>query len=88
MTSKITERRKVTSALSTRDRRAWAKRLTEVQEEVENATEKRDRLMADAFDAGVSYAAIEAATGVGPVTVRNAVNAHGRGTEEDREGNR
>lgn len=79
-------RMKLNYSLSTRDRRMWAKRLMEAQEEIENATEKRDRLIAEAYEAGLAYSAIETATGLGPITVRNASNAYGRGTEEDQQG--
>lgn len=61
--------------LSTREKRAWAKRLLEAQEAVETAEASRDRLMADGMDAGLSYATIEMSTGLGPVTVRNSIDA-------------
>lgn len=81
-----TARRKLSNSLSSAARRKWMVRLATAQEEVENAILKRDQLFAEAYEAGMAYAAIESATGLGPTTVRNAVDAHTRGTEEDREG--
>lgn len=84
--SSISDRRRVSQALSVAAKRQWMKRMASAQEDVENAEAKRDQLFAEAYQAGVSYAAIEAATGLGPVTVRNGIESHTRGTEEDREG--
>lgn len=66
--------------MNVRERRMWAKRLMEAQEEVEAAEVKRNKLMADAYDAGMSFASVENATGIGPHTVRNYIN-DARGAE-------
>lgn len=60
--------------LSIRARREWAKKLGAAQEAVEAAEEARNRLMAEAYTSGVSYAGIETATGIGPQTVRNCID--------------
>ena len=69
--------------ISTRERRAWSKRLLEAQEAVEAAEAARNRVMAAAYDAGVSYANVESATGLGPHTVRNYID-DARGADEAR----
>lgn len=61
--------------LSVRERRAWAKKLSEAQEAVESAEEARDAVMAAAYAAGIPFAGVEAGTGLGPHTVRNCINA-------------
>jgi len=60
--------------ISTRERRAWAKRLLDAQEAVEAAEEARNKVMADSYEAGMSYASIESSTGLGPHTVRNYID--------------
>jgi hypothetical protein len=60
--------------LSTRERRAWARKLLDAQEAVEAAEEARAQVMRDAFTSGMSYASIETSTGLGPQNVRNAIN--------------
>lgn len=84
-TGERTERRKLSATVSVAARRNWLKRLTQAQEDVEQAELKRNQLFAEAYEAGISYSAIEIASGLGPVTVRNLINAHTRGTEEDHE---
>lgn len=49
--------------LSTREKRSWMKRLAESQEAVEAAEDARDRLMVEAYESGISFANIGAATG-------------------------
>lgn len=68
------ERRKLAAALSTRERRAWAKKIMEAQEAVEMAEDARAKVMADAYAMGVAVAAIENSTGLGPQTVRNIIS--------------
>lgn len=60
--------------ISTRERRAWAKKLLDAQEAVEAAEEARNKLMADSYEAGMSFASIESSTGLGPHTVRNFID--------------
>lgn len=60
--------------LSVRQRREWSKKLMEAQEGVESSVDTRREVMRAARDAGMSFAAIEAATGLGPHTVRNNIN--------------
>lgn len=67
--------------LSTREKRAWTKKLMEAQEAVEDALTGRNNLMKEAYEAGISYASIESATGIGPQSVRNAINDPGRADE-------
>lgn len=67
--------------LSTREKRAWTKKLTDAQEAVEEAILVRNRLMAEAFTTGLSYNALEVSTGLGPQSVRNAVNDPERAVE-------
>lgn len=62
------------AALSTRARREWNKKLMEAQENVEASVDARAEVMRAARDAGLSFAGIEAATGLGPHTVRNNIN--------------
>jgi alcohol dehydrogenase class IV len=67
--------------MSTRERRLWAKKLTEAQEAVEAAEEGRADVMKAAYEAGMSFASIEASTGLGPHTVRNNIDDTGRAGE-------
>lgn len=69
------------NSLTTRQRRDWAKKLMEAQESVEEGVVARNKLMADALAAGMSYAAIESATGLGPQSVRNGINDPERADE-------
>lgn len=66
--------------MSVRERRSWSRRLLDAQEAVEAAEETRNKLMAEAYDVGMSFASIENATGIGPHTVRNLIN-DARGAE-------
>lgn len=66
--------------LNVRARRAWNTKLMAAQEGVEDAVEARQKVMREAREAGMSFAAIEAATGLGPHTVRN--NIHGQSDVE------
>jgi len=77
------ERAKLNMSLSVAAKRSWNKRLSQAQEDVENAEMKRDQLMAEAYEAGIAYAAMEASTGLGPMTVRKSVDAHTRRAQED-----
>jgi len=70
------------SPLTAREKRAWSRKLLDAQEAVESAQEARSKVMAEAFAAGISYAVIENATGLGPLTVRNGIR-DARGTRED-----
>lgn len=63
------------ASLTPAQRRSWTKRLTEAQEKVEAAELERDKLMAAAILANFPYAGIENATGLGPHTVRNRIDA-------------
>lgn len=49
--------------LSVREKRNWMKRLTEAQQTVEDAEDARDKLMVEAYEAGISYSNVGAATG-------------------------
>ncbi len=64
--------------LSTREKRAWSRKLLEAQEAVEAAVDGRNKIMAEALSAGVAYAVIETSTGLGPQTVRNSIDDAGR----------
>ena len=66
-----------------RERRSWSKRLMEAQEAVEAAESARNKLMHEAYEAGVSYANIELATGIGALTTRKLISDAG-GTQQDR----
>lgn len=61
--------------LPVRERRAWAKKLSEAQAAVEDAEDNRDKVMADAYAAGISLAGIQAGTGLGPLTTKNCIDA-------------
>lgn len=67
--------------LSVRERRAWNKKMSEAQEAVEEAIIARNMIMADAYAAGVAYAGVESATGLGPASVRNAISDPQRAEE-------
>lgn len=75
MSSARGDRTRLSNTLPPRERRNWAKRLADAQEEVEKAEAARAKVFTAAFDAGISYALIEASTGLGPVTVRSDIDA-------------
>lgn len=66
------------TGLSTRERRAWSRKLEDAQEAVEQAEADRAKAMVDAYAAGFPLAGIENATGLGPHTVRNNIPGSSR----------
>lgn len=77
------ERLKKSFGLSSRERRAWAAKVMAAIEAREKAEEVEDRLMHDAWQAGMSYASLGALWGLHGTTVKDRVLAHKRRAEED-----
>lgn len=86
MTTSDVNHKNTKAGLSTRERRNWARKLEEAQEAVETAEAERAKVIADAYAAGIAFAGIENATGLGPYTVRNNIPGARRHTPYRGEG--
>lgn len=79
------ERMRMNYSLTSRERRSWAKRIMDAQDEIDAAEDKRNKIMKDAYDAGVSFAFLESSSGFGPHTVRKIVSGDTGGDQEDQQ---
>ena len=76
------ERLKRVFRLTSRERRSWNRRLDQAQEAIERAEENREKLMMEAWEAGMSQAAIGGILGMHPEGVARVVKR----VQESREG--
>lgn len=79
------DRLRMSYRMTPRQRRHWITKAVEAQDALEKAVEMRDRALAQAWSAGLSYAALGGVVGVHAETVKGFVElglALEAGTEE------
>lgn len=84
-TTKIGKRLKLALNLPARERRMWTTRLMAKQEAVEAAEADLNRMIFQAWTAGMSYASIGAALGLHSTSIKDRVDAAAEGDQGSRD---